>query len=779
MHACSQQCFRSAVLIALGSILFSVPTSAQTLLGRVVTSNGQPLELVQVVAVGLDRGAVTDVDGRYRMDKLPLETVQIEFRFIGFQTETRLVDIQPGDTRLNVMLREGRVALDETIVTAEGQADAMLTRSTRSVSILAPEDLDRARGQTVGAMMAELPGVTVLTTGPSIAKPVIRGLHSQRLVVVNAGVQMEGQQWGGEHAPEIDPFSAGSIEVIRGAASVEYGVSAIGGVVKVEPEALPYGKRLGADLALNAFSNNRHGAASLAIHSGLGTKWAWRMRTSARKAGDSHTPGYVIGNSGFQEFDAAATVGYHTEEVGLKLHASHFGTALGLFSGAHIGNFDDLLRAIDRGEPAVSYDFTYDINAPKQRIVHDLISLNGHVRLPSGDWLETQLGFQSNRRSEFDAHRRFGDPNKDPAFSLTLQSSSLDLRVRQKPRGPVIGNVGMAVSTQGNHNGETGFLIPNFRSTTLGAFVHEMFVFNAFTLDTGLRYDTRWLRAWPKENLSSGPFVRTEHSYHDVSGVLGIIWRISPAWSLSSNAGRAWRPPGVNELFNFGVHHGTAQFETGNPDLDNEQSWNVDITMRHVGERISAELSGFRNKMDGFIYLFPETEPRITIRGTFPAFRYVQQDVIMTGLDGWVDARLAGNLHGHLSTSLVRGTEVESGVALIDMPADRVRGGLEWMFTDASRFSDASIHLDVVAVARQDRFPDGVDYAPPPPGYTLVNVGIAGTVTTGWTPLSFSLDVDNLFDVSYRDYLSRFRYFIDDPGRNVSLRLHIAFGSGS
>lgn len=780
MNPLSKPGVRVAALLLISLLCLVTSSMAQTVSGRVTTPDNQPLELVQVVVVGLDRGTVSGPDGRWLLDKLPLGTLRLEFHFVGFRTASRLVDVVAGETTVNVVMTESRVDLEETIITAEGQAEAMLKRSTRSVSILAPEDLDRSRGQTLGAMLAELPGVSVLSTGPSIAKPVIRGLHSQRLVVVNAGVQQEGQQWGGEHAPEIDPFSAGSVEVIRGAASVEYGVGAIGGVIRIEPEDLPYGEDIAADLALNAFSNNRHGAASVSLFSGLGTRWAWRVRTSARKAGDSRTPDYIIGNSGFQEFDAAGTIGYHSARAGFRLHVSHFGTTLGLFSGAHIGNFDDLLRAIERGHPAVDYAFTYDIQAPKQRISHDAISLNGHVRLPSGDWLDAQLGFQSNRRSEFDAHRRFGDPDKDPAFSLDLQTSSAEISLRQRPRGSVIGKSGVSLSTQGNHNGESGFLIPNFRATTVGVFVYEMVVLDTWTFDAGIRYDHRWLRAWPREQLSSGPFVQHNATYGNVSAIVGVIWQLTDTWSLSSNLGQAWRPPGVNELFNYGVHHGTAQFETGNPDLDVEQSWNLDVTVRHVSDRVSAELSAFRNRMDGYIYLFPDLEPRVTIRGTFPAFHYAQTDALLRGLDGWAQVRLLDQLHAHVSSSIVRGTDLASNAPLVDMPGDRIRGGLEWEPGILSRPDfPTALHVDVILVKKQDRVPENVDYAPPPPGYSLVNAGLSGQYVFGSTPLSWSLDVNNLFNTSYRDYMSRFRYFIDDPGRNLSLRVQLTFDSGS
>lgn len=104
---------------------------------------------------------------------------------------------------------------------------------------LSPEELSKTRGRTLGESMKELTGVTTLTTGNSISKPVIHGMHSDRILILNNGIRQEGQQWGSEHAPEIDPFIANKLSVVKGAQSVRYGANAIGGVVLVEPANLP------------------------------------------------------------------------------------------------------------------------------------------------------------------------------------------------------------------------------------------------------------------------------------------------------------------------------------------------------------------------------------------------------------------------------------------------------------------------------------------------------------------------------------------------------------
>ena len=337
---------------------------------------------------------------------------------------------------------------------------------------------------------------------------------------------------------------------------------------------------------------------------------------------------------------------------------------------------------------------------------------------------------------------------------------------------------GVSFMTQGNFNGESGFLIPNFRANTTGVYTRQSYVQDAVTIDTGLRLDLRSLTAYPREERTRGEFVRREHRYSGLSAVTGIIWRFTEHWSLSSNAGLAWRPPGVNELYNFGVHHGTAQFEIGNPDLHSERSYNLDATVRHVGLHATAEVSIYRNQMDGYIHLFPEDEPRVTIRGTFPSFRYAQSDAVLTGIDGAFEYDLlTDRLTLGASASIVRGTDVERDEPLIFMPSDRFSGFTEWTFPTVGRFIHPAVMLEARHSARQDRVPPQADFAPPPDAYTLFSAGIHTDIDLGTeTPASLSLDVENLFDTAYRDYMSRYRYFIGDPGRNVILRLTVPLG---
>ncbi len=752
---------------------------AQSVEGTVRDAEGRGLPGVHVALPQLERGVITNEAGRYTVEGLPAGEHIFTYSYLGFETESITIRVDDVPVVRDVVLTTDVLENDEVII-AEDRATA-LTRNQRAVSTLDPEELMELRGQTLGETLESLAGVTALQTGPSISKPVVRGLHSQRVVVLNAGVSHEGQQWGGDHAPEIDPFAPVKIQVIKGVAGVEYGIGAIGGVIRLDPLDLPYlpGQTVSGFLSTNGFTNNMQGAGSVYLEGvargvrGLG----WRVQSSYRKAGDSHTPDYVINNSAFKEFNGSASVGLRRDRVNMVAMYSRFSTELGIFSGAHIGNNNDLLRAIERGRPSFEAEFGYDIRPPKQRVTHNLVSLHGDYRLDSGSWFEAQYGFQVNDRQEFDAHSRSSDSlaTERAAFDLTLVTNTLELKFHHKPVNGFFGVIGISGMNQLNKNAASGFLIPNFRAFSGGLFARETWVKDNLTVEAGARFDYRWIRAWPREFGSRGDFVKRISDYASLSGVIGTIWQFSPNWSLGANLGTGWRPPGVNELYNFGVHHGTAQFEKGNDALGPERSVGLDATLRHESERTRLELSAYNNRFDGFIFLFPEEMPRVTIRGAFPSFLYQQADARLRGFDSSLEHDLFSWLTLEATLAAVRGDNLDTDGPLINMPADRASLNATFNLPQSKRMHDTHIDLEGVFVQKQDRIPEGADYAPPPDAYALFNFGFSTTFMMR-APVRFSLELHNAFNTSYRDYLSRFRYFIDDPGRSLILRLQVPLG---
>lgn len=761
------------------------PAPGAALTGTVAdAASGEPLPGAAVRIPALGRGAAADADGRFRIAGLPADTATVLVTFVGYEPVRRLVDLSAGAATLDVRLAAAADVLGEVDVVAD-EAEVALTRDTRPVAVLEGRALDRVRGQTLGETLAEINGVTTLSTGPTIQKPVVRGLHSDRVLILENGVRQEGQQWGGEHAPEIDPFAAGRIEVVKGAAGVEYGAGAIGGVVRIEDEDLPETSGLSGRLQLQAFSNSGQGAGSLLLEDAPAAVpgLAWRLQGSLRRAGDARTPDYVLRNSAYAEGSGHLTLGYRRGPLEVDGHLRRYATELGIYKGSHFGNARNLEAIIERGgpDPAWDYRFSYDIEAPKQTVTHDVASLHGHTTFGDGHHVDAQVSVQRNRRQEFDAHRPYSDSlaalGERPAFDLSLLTQSVDLKVEPNVSGRVRLVLGLQARTQLNENGESGFLVPNFRAYDGGLFAHGSYAASRrLTLDAGLRLDARTQRAFPR-NFETRSFDAVRRTFVGGAAVVGGLYSLGEHWSLAANVGSAWRPPNVSELYSFGVHHGTAQFEIGDPDLGVERSLDVSATVRHESALASVEVSGYVNHVFDYVYALERPEPTVTIRGTFPTFATTHTDARLAGVDAQVEVRPAGWLDLGARASVLRADNLTLGGPLYGVPSDRVGGHVRATAPRLLGLADAFAEVDVEHVARQDRVQPGAYLAAPyPPGYTLAGLRVGAEVDWGTTPLLVQLGVQNLFDVRYRDALGRFRYFADEPGRNVTLRVTLPLG---
>ncbi len=767
--------FISIIVIQLSSLNSTV--SAQqglTLSGAVLDSlSRQPLVGATIFVEELETGVAADEHGLYQINLPGPGTYTFLVRYLNHLPLEEKLQIQ-SDRIHDFILTEKEYSLEDVVVEAFRDT---LTSSSLSSSIISHEELERSRGQVLADVLRDVPGVTTLNTGPTISKPVIRGLHSQRLILLNNGIQQEGQQWGGEHAPEIDPFMPDRVEVVRGAAGVEYGIGAIGGIIKVENDQIAKSRLLTGEYNFNGFTNNLQAASSLRLEGGIPKlgNLGWRTQISYRKAGDSRTPTDVIRNSGFEELDYSAQLNYEKGRTTHDLMYSFFGTTLGIYTGAHIGNTSDLMRVIERGTPLLDYDFSYDIKPPKQRVEHQMFSYSLKHNFDRSGILEFQYGYQQNDRQEFDAHGPAGGgPSGKPAYDLTLFTHSLDLKFRHQPKNGFFGTIGFNGMRQGNVRSGSGFLIPNFRSYNGGIYAIEKWTNQLWTLEAGLRYDYHWRRVFLLENR----VVQSEDfNFQNLTFVGGVIYKFNEEWSLSSNFGSAWRPPGVNEQYSDGVHHGTAQYELGDPDLGVERSYNIDITLRNAGPRSYLQLSVYNNFIDEFIYLQPGTEPVLTIRGSFPLFRYRSTDTIMRGFDAVYEYQLTSGIRLGTSLSLIRATNLDDDVPLIFMPADRASASVHFDLEDMGLFNGNYLEFSGNYVAEQTRFPEGIDYTDPPEAYFLANIQLGTRLGSSRNAPKLSLSLNNALNTTYREYLSRFRYFIDEPGRNLLMRLSVPFGS--
>ena len=376
------------VLLAAGLWACSQVAMAQSgsgqLSGRISDHESrESLPGATVLLLETQQATQTDPSGSYQLSATP-GLYHVQVRFVGYATETAEVRLEASGPAVvrNFQLHPDAVVLKGAEVRGH-RADEPNAQATNSLSGAA---LRQTSGQALGEALQKISGVSAIQTGPSIFKPIIHGLHSNRISILNNGVRQEGQQWGQEHGPEIDPFVASRLTVVKGAASVRYGSDAIGGVVLVEPAVLPDSAGTTADIQLVGASNNGLGATSGQVQGNPARLPAlrWRVQGTAKRAGTTRSPGYYQKNTGFSEYDYSAGLGWQKDRYGVELFYSHFGTKLGILSSAYTGSYQDLLAAIARDRPYETSGFSYDFGRPYQNIRHDLYKLTAFVKTPLG-----------------------------------------------------------------------------------------------------------------------------------------------------------------------------------------------------------------------------------------------------------------------------------------------------------------------------------------------------------------------------------------------------------
>ncbi len=770
-----------AAWLAFGSVLGIKAQHCDIPLRGMVwnADTGEPLAYASVHIVGTNLGATTDEEGTFILYNL-CEDSSYTIAVSHIECEHKTQVIRLVENKVFHFYLHHHV-LSEVLVLER----AVAPQAAQAAESLSGEALTQRQALPLGEALRQLPGVSVLNTGTTIAKPVIHGLHSNRIAIVANGVTLEGQQWGAEHAPEVDPFTAQRISVVKGAAGVRYGVGAIAGAVVLEPAPLRQRPGVGgwlySGLNSNGWGGTVAGAADWKPQQG---SLALRLQATAKRSGNLRAPDYWLSNTGLEEVNLSALAEGRT---GLWRHEailSRFAQRIGILQAAHIGNLTDLQRAIGRATPLNNDDrFTYFIARPFQRVQH-YTARHRVKRALSDRWkLSAQYAMQFNLREEYDVVRRTGSAADRPQQRFRIWTHALDAAIEHEPIRHWEGGMGGQLLYQYNLVGRGG-LIPDYQSWGGSWWWLERWRHfpKPWEVEVGLRYDYRRTAASTTGSLYE---VDTTVYFGGLSANLGLVRRLGQRVRLTLNTGYAWRPPHVNELFARGVHHGAATYEEGRPDLQPEKAWNSNLSAHYEHQRLWGALTLFRNQVQNFIYLDPQRTLVLTSRGAFPAYFYTQANAMLYGADASLSVPLPVGLAFEGRASLLRafrmvpdsaeGTPQRDWLPL--MPADRFQYGLYWSnMRNTKQPSDQTPHtyarLTGTTALQQTRIPKEGLLAEAPSAFTVWSLEVGHTFTLRKRPgqsLETGLTARNLTNARYREYLNFFRFFVDEPGLNVSL----------
>ncbi len=718
---------------------------------------------------------VTDGRGDFKFSGICDTTFTIIVTHIDCEDFKKSVSFN-SKLHLDIAMPHARTTLGDVYVEAQNKP-----ASTGITKQLSAKELAQAKGLTISEALSKMNGVTLLQTGSTISKPVLHGLHGTRIITINNGVKQEGQQWGNEHAPEIDPFIAGKLSVIKGVEELKYGSDAIGGVVLIEPKQLR--TTAGINGSLNALysTNNRQQILSANLEQQFKSLpgFTYRLQSTVKRSADVHTPKYSLNNSGTNELNFSVTSFLKKKNIETELFYSFFKTKLGIFTGSHIGNLTDLLVAIAAEKPDDIYlnQNSYKIDRPRQEVIHQLIKSTTSLSLKKHK-LKLQIAAQNNDRSEFDVVRR--QNNTRPQINLVINTLSEDI-VYEHPRlGDFTGSAGLSFSQQ--NNSYTGrYFIPNYTAYTSGAYLIEKWQKHQWQVKAGIRADLKNIKT--RRLKSTGELVSETFNFKTLAASGNVGFDISSEWRTNFGISFSSRAPYVNELLSDGIHHGTATYERGNINLVPEKAVNfsLGLNFKNVEKSFDSDLLLYSNNIRDYIYERPRPDnPVLTIAGAFPLIEFSSTNAQINGVDysfNW--AILKNRLTLTSKTALIFARDKKLNDWLINIPSQRFTNGLNWDFKDGKRLSKSSVGLEFNAVSRQTRFPDAkngrVDYKDPPGGYQLINLEGSTDLVVAGKIITLAVSVQNLTNTAYREYLNSFRYFTDEMGRNIILKAIINF----
>lgn len=748
---------KSLTLILLLLIFVSVDVFGQSVLSGYVSDmkDSKKLENVNVYIPLLQRGTVTDENGFYEFRNLPPGSVQLQFSYIGYKSIVKTVELN-GDAGLNVSLDPSNIEMGAVVVL--GNSVSEIEKAPYKVERISAGDVNSNGFITLKNSLALLPGISELSNGFSISKPVIRGMFGYRTAAIVNGLRFDNQEWQNEHGFGVSDLGVSSLEVVEGPAALLYGANVIGGaVIFVDPAFAPADKIVGnADLQI--FSNTLGANAKVGLK-GAGKNLRWQIYLG----GESHADylaggGQKIPNTRFAGFSAKGILNYSYKAGFSTLDYSFSHNINGVVEANALNNPKDMAED----------HFEREFEGPHHIIDYHIISLK-NLFISGNSKFKVNLGFQNNHRVEQEGAEDIAAAGDAGELDVILNTFSYDAEWIN----PVAENTELTLGTQGqiqkNENDGGRILVPNADMKEFAGFLYLKKNLDKFIFEGGLRYDINKITTSEMGMKDSVGYMKPlDLSFNTFNGAVGGSYSPDNNWVLKLNFATGFRAPNLAELSSNGVHEGTTRYEIGNPGMKSEQNYQVDFGITYSNENVKLSVSAFNNKVNNYIYLAMQN--RLIV--IYDVYMFMQEDATLRGGEVSLDVKTGKAYDLNLSYSTVVGKK-DNGGYLPFMPADKVIFNNVFSFADIGAFMNNKFNLRLRGHLAQER--NAVNETATP-GYVLLDAGISTSVKIFGRRMNLAVNATNLLDKAYINHLSLLKPLgVYDMGRNISLSVSTTF----
>ena len=757
------------ILIAASHVLFAQNQFSGSVKNQ---QTGEPVFSVSVYFPQLEKGAITDENGDFTIKNLPSGDFKLVVSSIGYTSYSK--DVTIPSTNFELLLKPSAVEMEEVIISTpfhKLQSENVMRVERESVS-----ELNKKGAVTLADGISQMAGVENLSTGVGIGKPVIRGLSSNRVLTYTQGVRMENQQFGGEHGLGISSKGIGSVEVIKGPASLLYGSDAIGGVLYLNPEQYASAGETNAEFNGDYFSNTLGYQAS-AMAKTSGEKLKFIARGSLAEHSDYETgDGERVTNTRFNEKDLKTGIAYQSEKFRSDIRYNFNRSELGI------------------PEKIAAQTTSKTLVLPYQQIDNHILSADNTIYFANSS-LNAKLGYQFNNRKEFeDHHEHEGEEHEHeeghddhaeeehddehhehaeegeelhPALDMELETFNYNIKYNLPKLGKFETITGIQGMWQDNKNTGEEILIPDAETVDFGVFATTHLHLSVWDFQAGLRYDNRTIDSKTHGHEDETGYMQAvNRSFNSINGAFGTKYQISENLSARLNLASGFRAPNLAELTSNGAHHGANRYEVGNPELNNEQNFQVDLSLEWRNEHFEAFANAFHNTINDYIYLTPTGE---SINEN-PVYDYVQDDAELYGGEVGIHIHPHPWDWMHIESSFETVTGKRNDDAYLPLiPANSITNTFRVEFNQGKIIDSKYIFIRLKNVFDKENVSA---FETRTGGYSLIGAGFGGQIQLDNSEVHLSINGNNLLNKTYISHLSRLKTDgIANIGRNIMVSL--------